>query len=449
MYSALTVKPRFRIGAHVSLIMAGLILATPVYAQSNSAQQTTIEQLQLQIIEIQKESARQLEALKAQTDQQLQRLQAQIDRMSVSATPVESTPAGQASRQQVVASTPSKLDKLKISGDFRLRYENNSSYGDIPSWDRGVLRGRMAASYQLTDQVTLGGRLVTGDPDNPRTADTTIGDFVSDLDISLDQAYVAYRNDRLFLTGGKFAKPFSSTELVWDGDVNPQGLGGHIDLFKNDAINARLSGVYFLINENLAAQSSSMLGGQLSLSGNSEGTWNWSVHSAYYDYDMGTLSPTAPGGPRGNNLAPGSLKYLSDFNLWDTMATLGYTGFGDRWNVKLIADYVKNTGAKVDQDSGYGFDLFVGRLSTQGDLLFRYGYAQAETDAVLGMFSNDNIILPTNYELHTFAVDYALMPHTFVGLTHYEFRQLDPVPNEISFYDDWASRTRLNLYFTF
>jgi hypothetical protein len=106
-------------------------------------------------------------------------------------------------------------------------------------------------------------------------------------------------------------------------------------------------------------------------------------------------------------------------------------------------------GAEVDQDSGYGLDLFVGRLSTQGDLLFRYGYSQVETDAVLGMFSNDNIILPTNYELHTFAVDYALMPHTFVGLTHYEFRQLDPNPNEILFVDDWASRTRLNLYFTF
>ncbi len=120
-------------------------------------------------------------------------------------------------------------DRLHLAGDFRLRYEANSSNGSLAAWDRWVLRGRLAANYELTDQLKIGARMVTGDPDNPRSTDVTVSDFASDLDISLDQAYVAYFSQILLLTGGKFAKPFTSTELVWDGDVNPQGVGGYFD----------------------------------------------------------------------------------------------------------------------------------------------------------------------------------------------------------------------------
>lgn len=338
--------------------------------------------------------------------------------------------------------------KVDMSGDFRIRYETNSAAGTSPSWDRGVVRGRLAATYQLNNSIQLGTRLVTGDPDNPRTADTTLNDFDGDLDISLDQAYVAYRNRRLFLVAGKFAKPFASTELAWDGDVNPQGLAAQYEFVETDTWSAHATGIYFLINENIFEGDSSMLGAQLSMAVRPSENWSIGLHGAYYDYEIGNLSPDAPGNARGNNLDPGGTTLLSDFDLIDIVASVSYSGFGERWNVGVVSNYVRNLGASVEEDVGYGTDLFLGNLDETGRWKLRYGYSRAETDAILGMFSQDNIEIPTNYELHALSLDYALLEHTFVGLTNYRYRYLDPQPGAL-FADDWVSRTRLNLYFRF
>jgi len=64
-------------------------------------------------------------------------------------------------------------------------------------------------------------------------------------------------------------------------------------------------------------------------------------------------------------------------------------------------------------------------------------------------YSNDNIIYQTNYQEHAFSVDYALMEHTYLGLTTYMFRRLDPELVLNAFPNDWSFRTRLNLYVVF
>jgi hypothetical protein len=412
--------------------------------------QQEIEQLQSKILQIQRESQLKLEALQRQTEQQLTQLQAQIDQLSAAAE-AQPTASGKSSQavQHVSAEPVGFRENLEVSGDFRLRYEYNSDFANVPSWDRGVLRGRLAARYSLTDNFRIGARMVTGDPDNPRTSDVTIGDFVSDFELSLDQAYASLNYGNTFLTGGKFAKPFRSTELVWDGDVNPQGLGGHYDFNKGDDWSARFSGIYFNINQSIFDKGSDMFGGQFSLEFQPNENWDLAVNTAFYDYEIGSLDPDVPGGARGNNVTPDGRYYVSDFNLFDVLGSATYKGFGDRWKVRFVGDYVKNLGAEVPEDTGYGFDLFVGGLSQPGRFLFRYGYSMVETDAVLGMFSNDNIVFPTNYELHAFSIDYVLHPHTFLGLTNYFYRREDQDRNPAMFPNDWLSRTRVNLYFTF
>jgi len=444
-------------GVAVCLFFAQVSCAT---AQDSADLQQQLEQLQFQLIQVQRESQIKLEALQRQTDAQLRLLQEQIAMIqsetvhSAASSSASQTllarsppPTEVATAPQTIAS-PSVLDRLHLAGDFRLRYETNSSNGPEDSWDRWVLRGRLAAHYELSDKLKVGARVVTGDPDNPRTTDVTLSDFASDLDISLDQAYVAYHIPNLLLTGGKFVKPFSSTELVWDGDVNPQGVGGYFDFLQRDSWSMRVSGLYFAINETTVAQSSDMLGGQLSLNVNPDSDWGASLYLAYFDYDMGLLRPLVPGGARGNTVTADRTRYVSDFNLLDTSGTISYTGLGDRWKLWLIANSVKNLGAEIPEDSGFGVDLFAGSLSHKGRWLLRYGYAQAGIDAVLGLYSHDNIIYPTNYRMHTISADYALGDHAFIGFTNYIYKLLDPDP--LSLYDnDWASRTRLNLYFTF
>lgn len=448
------------------LVPVGLLLvpAPWAFAQDTADLQREIQQLQKQLIEVQQESHARLKALQAETDAKIHQIQQQLQavqgdtqlgtggaRTVTAAAPAQlaqSTHSATAPDTPAEDKIPSALDRLNFGGDFRLRYEANSSDGPLPSWDRWVLRGRFATRYDLTDDFKVGARLVTGDPDNPRTADVTVGDFTSDLDISLDQAYFAWQTQNLLLTGGKFAKPFSSTELVWDGDVNPEGLGGYYDFFSNDTWKLRLSGLYFAINENTVTDSSDMFGGQISLTGKPAEDWETALHLAYFDYDMGLLNPLVPGGARGNLVTADRTRYVSDFNLFDVTATIAYRGLGDRWKLWLTADYVRNLGAEIPQDSGFGVDLFAGSLNDKGHWLLRYGYAEAGADAVLGLYSHDNIVYPTNYRMHTLSADYALSDHAFVGLTNYLYKNLDPDP--LSAYDQhWINRTRLNLYFVF
>ena len=344
--------------------------------------------------------------------------------------------------------TETQQDRLDLHGDFRLRYEHNSSRGLEPSWSRGVLRGRLGATYRLNDRFEIGGRVVTGDPDNPRTTDITLSDFSSDFELSLDQAYATYRNGDLMLTAGKFAKPFASTELVWDGDVNPQGIGGRYGFEFSDSLSTQLSAVYFLIDDNLATGDSSMRGAQLSATWNPAADWQLDLHVAYFDYELGPLLPNVAVLARGNNVGPDNISLLSDFDLFDIIGAISYSGFGDRWPVRFMGNFVRNHGAAVPEDTGYGFDLFVGHLEQSGHFQIQYGYMQAEKDAILGLFSHDNIVYPTNYKLHTLTINYKLMKRTFIGLTHYRFRRLDP-DLESLFGGGSGSRTRLNLFFSF
>ena len=119
--------------------------------------------------------------------------------------------------------------RLDLLGDFRVRYEGNSAVGEGPERHRGVLRLRLGATFEVNELLEVGARVATGDPDDPRTTDVTMGDFVDDLEVSLDLAFLELRLDRGVATAGKVRNPFTTTELVWDSDVNPLGVAGWLD----------------------------------------------------------------------------------------------------------------------------------------------------------------------------------------------------------------------------
>ena len=94
-------------------------------------------------------------------------------------------------------------------------------------------------------------------------------------------------------------------------------------------------------------------------------------------------------------------------------------------------------------DTGFGIDLIAGRASRAGDWRFTYGYAQAETDAVLAAFSHDNTNLATNYLQHTLAADFMPQANLTLNATYYRYRQKDLL--EGFGFPDWQNRLRFNL----
>lgn len=303
---------------------------------------------------------------------------------------------------------------LRFNGDFRVRYEHTSKGNNAPNLDREVVRLRVGITYPLREYLVVRGRFATGDPGDPNSTDVTLGKFVDDFAVSLDLASVELNRPRWGLVAGKFTNPLLTTELVWDSDVNPQGMSGRVTLGKPGGVTGTLTGLYFVVDQQVGDSGSDMAGAQFALKAKAGAKWQVTAAAGYYDYRIRSLYNTDAGDIRGNRRVLGDTAYLSDFDLLNALVAIDYTGFGERFPVRIVGDYVHNSGAN-DLNTGWEADVYVGRMTRPSETRWRYGYAVAQTDAILAAFGQDNTTLGTNYEIHTLSVDG--MPITGVVLT--------------------------------
>jgi len=347
---------------------------------------------------------------------------------------------------------------LTFSGDFRVRHERTSKQelGATPDIrdprNREVVRFRFGINRRINGLFNFGARLATGSPDDPNSTDITLGDFVDDLTISLDRAYMEVKYNNLFVTGGKFGNPFRISELVWDGDVNLQGFGASYTFAGSDKFVPKITGVYHVTDEQTSAGDSYMVGGQVEFGIRASDDLSLTLAGAYYDHTIKSLSNANSADNIDNNfLNAAGDSYLSDFDLLDAMLIVDYRGFGPNLPLRFVGDFVKNNGAADaanDENKGYGLDLYLGKVAQKKDWRLQYGYSLAEYDAVLAAFSHDNTTLPTNYEQHTLSFDYVVVENTILNLTFYHYRRHDiksanPIDN------DYFSRLRLNALVNF
>jgi hypothetical protein len=336
---------------------------------------------------------------------------------------------------------------LRFGGDFRVRYEYTTRGNGAVNFDREVVRFRGGITYPLRPDLVVRARLATGDANDPNSTDVTVGSFVNDLAFSLDIASVELNRPRWGLVAGKFVNPLLATELVWDSDVNPQGLSGRVTLGKQGAVTGTLTGLYFVVDQQTADTGSDMAGGQFALRAKAGTRWQVTAAAGYYDYRIRSLVNGDAGDFRGNRVVLGGTPtrptaYLSDFNLLNALVTVDYTGFGERFPLRIVGDYVHNSGAD-DLNTAWEADVYVGRVTRLGETRWRYGYAVAETDAILAAFGQDNTTLGTNYEIHTLALDVVPLAGTLLTATLYAYR-----PHEAAL-RQYQTRMRLNAMVNF
>ena len=133
------------------------------------------------------------------------------------------------------------ITELELFGDVRLRYEYRG--GRLPSEDsphpndwyereRERYRLRLGLKGTVLDDWFFGVRLETSS--SARSTNVTMGGDAGngngpfnkgDDGIAVGQAYLGYKGfPDVTLTGGRFAIPFVKTLLVWDDDINVEGL---------------------------------------------------------------------------------------------------------------------------------------------------------------------------------------------------------------------------------
>ncbi len=143
----------------------------------------------------------------------------------------------------------SPITEIELYGDMRLRYQYNGgrTAGDTPTaaagsgvaglrdWqerDRERYRLRLGLRGTLADDWFFGLRLETNA--SSRSTNVTFGDdsgganavFAKNSDgIFVGQAYFGYKGFKdVTLTGGRMPNPLVNTLMVWDPDINPEGL---------------------------------------------------------------------------------------------------------------------------------------------------------------------------------------------------------------------------------
>ena len=386
-----------------------------------------------------------LKAAQAEGHAAIQKLEDRLAALEAPASPQESLPK-EPEESAVLATGTASANRLEVTGDFRLRYEGNYGDDDAADWERGVLRARLGATYAVNERLTIGGRLATGDPDDPNSSDVTLSNFADDFDVSLDEAYAKLAFADATFWGGKFPLPFTRTDLVWDGDVNPQGIGANYALPLGGG-SLKLSGLYFLVDHSVAGSDSSMLGAQLGFDLPLTEDLRAELAAGWYDYALPGVAGADAGDLRSNLIGPDG-RYVSDFDLVDVIASLTFRG-RESWPLRLTTEYVRNLGARTSGDSGYSIELFAGKTAGKGDWRLGYGYSVAEVDAVLAAFSHDNTTIATNYRQHALVINYAITKDVILDATLYHYRPYDAEFSGVNDPEDWLDRLRLNVLVNF
>jgi hypothetical protein len=141
-----------------------------------------------------------------------------------------------------VNAVPEWLDRLKWEGDIRLRYQADlfddgnatpSTFQTIgqdidntqEDRQRERVRLRLGLNANVVSGVDAGIRITTGNTSDPVSTNQTLGTYDNKYSLVLDRAYLKLTSlEGLSISGGRIPNPFFSTDLVWDGDLNFEGV---------------------------------------------------------------------------------------------------------------------------------------------------------------------------------------------------------------------------------
>jgi hypothetical protein len=282
----------------------------------------------------------------------------------------QSVPIEKSAGSKWKLSTP--ITELELYGDARLRYEyrggetdDNSpvahpaagvaGHNDWQERDRERYRLRLGLRGTLLDEWFFGVRLETSQ--NPRSTNVTFGDDTSGSStasfngpfsktsdgINVGQAYVGYRGfPDITLTAGKMPNPLISTLMVWDPDINPEGLAEQWKhTFKIGSIGGEAEQSYSKEGRNVAA-----------VTAKAEPFMKLDIFANFAQFIYDDANPENPLGLRATTTANGGHQLVSNSDAfllaWQVGAKLNfpksiyfqfaptiynYTGNGDTFNV--------------------------------------------------------------------------------------------------------------------
>ncbi|MGD9161303.1 MAG: putative porin [Desulfobacteraceae bacterium] len=354
-------------------------------------------------------------------------------------------------------------NRIRWGGDIRLRYEKHffdeDNYDTLYDPDKNEIvnttvdrsryryRVRLEAKAEVmpknpemnVGKVEVGARIATGNTNDPVSTNDTLGDYLNKDTIVLDRAYIkwTYKPDypkfgkfpQVTAVGGKFANPFFSTNLLWDSDLNFEGIAVKLEndtLMENPLKYYLTIGAFPLQEIELYEKDKWLYSAQFGI--NYERSMGLSARTAvsYYNYrrTRGEFF-NDPSGSFSNDTDPVFRQIgnaLMDINTDPDHETYALAGEYrlinftteldyDYWfpkHIILKADYVKNIGFDAsevaglmnldsypEETEGYQFSLLFGYPTPRGfgEWNASLSYKYLEGDAVLDAFTDSDFHL--------------------------------------------------------
>ncbi len=304
------------------------------------------------------------------------------------------------------AKVPKWVERITLSGDFRLRFESFMRDSYHLDRQRERFRLRFGPEIRINDFV-VGIRLASGTGEQVST-NQSLDNLFSQKAIWIDRAYLKWQGaDSRWLTlaGGKMANPFFtvySTDAVWDDDLSPEGFAENFNL-KPGNLTLFLNVGQFVLDEDGTDNNDQWLfGEQVGVVLEPIKDVKTTLAAAYYDFtntNKGNFGQTVC--QSGNTPAcagtPATRTLLNDYNVLDVTAHVGLKA--GTIPLAVMGDFVKNlaqtttnglaTGTHTG-NVGYQAGFILGKASDPMTWEFAYFYKVLETDATVADLSDSD-----------------------------------------------------------
>ena len=309
-------------------------------------------------------------------------------------------------------------DSITLKGDLRYRFE----YIDEENKDeryRDRIRARLNLEAKVDDRAKVGIGFSTGQSD-PVSGNQSLGDGWGKKEFRLDLAYFDYQMmpDQLSVVGGRVKNPFICVQdLIWDGDLNMDGLALKGVAVAGDMADLMANAGYMWIQERSADDDTMMYGGQaaarLKLGESASLLLGGSIYRFTEMEGMDVIDWEKKNNGYGNKTTTGSISgtttnkaYAYGFQEAEGFSELQIF-VADR-PLSIHGSYVVNTEADED-DTGYLVGVSYGKAKNPGQFEIGWNYREVEKNAVVGAFTDsDHAGGGANNEGHKFYVRYAI-----------------------------------------
>ena len=322
---------------------------------------------------------------------------------------------------------PKWLQLLSVKGDLRLRHQFQQKEGSLDR-HRDRVRFRLKGETSVASLFSVGFGLATGGTD-PRSTNETLDNSFETPDIRLDYAYASYSPASWFtLSGGKFKNPlWKTSDLLWDSDINPDGLAAQVNWKGNTGFESFINGGVFLLDESSGDLSDPFMFAIQPGFKYPHGKISLKVALAYYGFRYVDGQAPLPHAAGTNTLdGSGNLMYAYaaispsvELTIAEPVTLLPF--------LSLFADYVMNSDPQ-ENNAGYLFGVKFGasKVSAAGQWQAKYMMRHLEKDAWLDVFPDSNAYSgSTGVEGHEVVLTVGLAPSVTLDLDFYRMENLD------------------------